>query len=144
MEGGGTDMESKIRYLEMIQSVMSRMASNSFLLKGWTVTIVVGLFAFANIDEMDSKYILLAFIPTVFFWGLDGFFIHQEWLFRELYEHAITLNVENIDFAMNTKPFKEAAGSWIEAIYSKTLLLFYPPIIVVIIIALLLSPHINL
>lgn len=41
-------MEEKMRHLEMIQNVISRMASNSFLLKGWTVTLVVGLLAFAT------------------------------------------------------------------------------------------------
>lgn len=137
-------MESKIRHLEMIQNVMTRMASNSFLLKGWTVTIVVGLLAFANIAEMDSKYILIAFVPTVFFWVLDGFFIHQEWLFRELYEKVVTINNEaGIDFSMNTKPFNSWKNSWISAIFSITLLIFYIPIIAVIIIAILNFPHLN-
>ena len=35
-------MENKIKYLEMIQSVINRMANNSFCLKGWTVTLVSG------------------------------------------------------------------------------------------------------
>lgn len=128
-------MEPKIRYLEMIQNVMTRMASNSFLLKGWTVTIVVGLFVFANrADNMDPKYILLALIPAVFFWGLDGFFIHQEWLFRKLYEHAITLDTDDIDFSMKTGRFVSSDLSWGKAVISKTLLPFYVPIIVLIII----------
>ena len=31
-------MEDKLKYLEMIQEIIKRMASNSFLLKGWSVT----------------------------------------------------------------------------------------------------------
>ena len=40
-------MESKIAYLQMIQAVIARMAGNSFLIKGWSVTLVAALFALA-------------------------------------------------------------------------------------------------
>lgn len=33
-------MDGKIRYLEMIETVSARMATNSFSLKGWTVSKV--------------------------------------------------------------------------------------------------------
>jgi hypothetical protein len=131
------ERESKIRYLEMIQNVISRMASNSFLLKGWTVTLVVGLLAFANIAEMSSKFVILALVPAIFFWILDGFFLYQEWLFRELFKHATTLDETSIDFSLNPNPYKDKVKSLYCAILSKTLLLFYLPIITVIILALL-------
>ena len=41
-------MESKIAYLQMIQAVIARMAGNSFLIKGWSVTLVAALFALAD------------------------------------------------------------------------------------------------
>lgn len=128
-------MESKIRHLEMIQNVISRMNSNSFLLKGWTVTIVVALFAFANIKDMDSDFIVLAIIPTLFFWGLDAFFIHQEWLFVKLYEFVISQNDEDINFSMKTTPFKSEVKKWRGALLSKTILPFYLPVTILIIVA---------
>ena len=33
-------MENKRAHLEMIQAVITRMAGNSFLIKGWSVTLV--------------------------------------------------------------------------------------------------------
>jgi hypothetical protein len=33
-------MGDKIKHLEMIQAVISRLANNSFLLKGWSITLV--------------------------------------------------------------------------------------------------------
>lgn len=135
-------MESKIRHLEMIQTVISRMASNAFLLKGWTVTVVVGLFAFANIAEMESRYILLAIIPTLIFWVLDGFFVEQEFLYRELYRSVTKLPESKVNFSMETKSFKKRCG-WIKAVFSKTLLFFYPPLLIGIIIALFMLPKIN-
>ena len=37
-------MDRKMKHLEMIQGVISRMANNSFMLKGWAVTLVAGIF----------------------------------------------------------------------------------------------------
>ncbi|WP_061810460.1 hypothetical protein [Rossellomorea vietnamensis] len=129
-------MEGKIRHLEMIQNVISRMASNSFLLKGWTVTLVVGLLAFANIKEMDSHFMFLALIPSGFFWFLDGYFIYQENLYVKLYEHVASLNNDQIDFSLDATPFEEKIGGLETAIFSNTLLLFYLPTLTVVIIAI--------
>ena len=38
-------MSSKLSHLEMIQGIVNRLSQNSFLLKGWTVVLVSGLFA---------------------------------------------------------------------------------------------------
>lgn len=48
-------MERKINHLGMIQGVINRMASNSFALKGWAVTLVVGIFVLAGKDA-DKRY----------------------------------------------------------------------------------------
>ena len=48
-------MENKLRHLEMIQNIISRMANNSFLLKGWTVTLVAGIFTISS-KEADKIY----------------------------------------------------------------------------------------
>lgn len=132
-------MESKIRYLEIIQNVISRMASNSFLLRGWTVTIVVGLFAFANVKDMNPVYMLLALIPTLVFWGLDGYYVHQEKLYRKLYEQVIRLDESKINFNMKTNHVKSKAGSWADAMVSNVLLLFYFPILGLILLSLFYS-----
>lgn len=50
-------MEQKMKHLELIQEVIKRMANNSFLLKGWTVTLVTGILALASKDT-DKQYFL--------------------------------------------------------------------------------------
>ncbi|WHY03393.1 hypothetical protein [Neobacillus sp. DY30] len=132
-------MERKLKHLEMLQNIICRMANNSFLLKGWTVTLVVGLFAFANVKEMEPKFMILALLPTISFWILDGFFLHQEWLFRALYNYTTTLDEDNIDFLMDPTSFNTKERSWKKAIISKTLRLFYLPILLVVIIAIAIS-----
>jgi len=128
-------MEEKMKHLEMIQNVISRMASNSFLLKGWTVTLVVGLLAFANIKEMNSDFMLLALVPAAFFWVLDGYFIHQEKLYVKLYEHVTTLTNDQINFSLNARTYENQTGGLVSALFSKTLMLFYFPTLGVVIAA---------
>jgi hypothetical protein len=134
-------MEYKIKHLEFIQNTITRMSSNSFLLKGWTVTIIVGLFAFANSQEMDPTYITLALFPTLCFWLLDGFYLHQEKLYLALYNNVRMQNEGAIDFAMNASIYKGNVASWLRVCFSKTLRLFYIPVIVIIILAIWLLPH---
>ena len=59
--------EEKLKHLELIQGVIKRMAQNSFLIKGWTITLMSALFALASKDT-NSNYILLAFLPAFIFW----------------------------------------------------------------------------
>lgn len=72
--------ESKLKHLEMIQGIINRMASNSFALKGWAVTLVAGIFALASKDT-DKIYFLIAYVPIVVFWFLDSYYLLQERLF---------------------------------------------------------------
>ena len=43
--------ETKIRYLELIQNVITRMANNSFMLKGWAITLVAAIFAYGAVKR---------------------------------------------------------------------------------------------
>ena len=69
-------MENKLKHLEMVQSVINRMANNSFMLKGWAVTLVAGIFVLAGKDT-DKLYFLVAYIPVIVFWGLDSYYLLQ-------------------------------------------------------------------
>ena len=42
--------ERKLAHLNMIQGVVTRMATNSFQMKGWVVLLVSGLFGLAAAD----------------------------------------------------------------------------------------------
>src|SRR5947208_1973405 len=99
-------MPNKIKHLEMIQAVINRMANNSFLLKGWCVTLVAALVALAQKDTRVA-FILIAYVPVLVFWILDAYYLWQERLFRKLYDHVRGINDESqIDFSMNTSPFR--------------------------------------
>ena len=67
-------MEQKLKHLEFIQAVISRMATNSALFKGWAVTIAAGLSAFAT-AETKVALLFIAIISTTMFWALDGLYL---------------------------------------------------------------------
>ena len=116
--------QDKLKHLEFIQAVINRMAFNSFLLKGWSVTLVAALFALAAKDA-NKNYVLVAYIPVVIFWVIDAYFLSQERLFRSLYDDVRKKKEDEIDFSMNTEDFRRGRNSWASSFLSKTLLLFY-------------------
>ena len=117
-------MEKKLKHLEFIQNVITRMNTNSFMIKGWAITLISALFALAAKDA-SRLYALVVYIPLPMFWLLDAFFLSKEKHYRKLYDHVRNLNEEKIDFSMNTKSFDKNEATWISAIFSKTLLTFY-------------------
>jgi len=126
-------MENKLKHLEFIQTVINRMAGNCFMLKGWAITLVAALFALSAKDANHS-YIFIAYFPVVIFWILNGYFLSQERLFRDLYDHVRKLEESKIDFSMDTDPFKNIKNRWARSIFSKTLLIFYLSLVGVMLI----------
>ena len=118
-------MERKLKHLDYIQQIVGRMAHNSFLIKGWSITLVFALFALAAKDTND-KYVIIAYSAVFVFWILDGYYLSQERLFRALYNNVRLKGEGEIDFSMDTSPFtKNNSVCWISAIFSKTLVFFY-------------------
>lgn len=113
----------KIEHLKMIQTVISRMAGNSFLIKGWCVTLVSAILAIAAKDP-NKLFIAVALFPVIMFWILDGYFLYQERLFRKVYDGVIVKTGDESDFSMNTKPYQTDL-TWSGAFFSPTLNLFY-------------------
>lgn len=128
-------MENKQSHLQMIQGVVNRLSHNSFLLKGWSVILVSAMFALAAKDA-KVVFIYLAYFPAISFWGLDGYFLHQERLFRALYDHVRSLDEKDVDFSMNTSILKEKVASWSAVTLSKTLVVFHGVILATIILVM--------
>ena len=131
-------MENKRKHLEMIQGVVNRLASNSFLIKGWSVVLVSALFALSATGTNQS-FVFLAYIPAVIFWGLDGYFLWEERKFRKLYDQVRKLDEADIDFSMDTSLVVGDACSWAGATISKTLVPFHGVLIVSIILVMILG-----
>jgi len=130
-------MENKQKHLEFIQTVINRMAGNCFLLKGWAITLVAALFALSAKDT-NYNYFLIAYFPVIIFWILNGYFLSQERLFRDLYDYVRKLDEAKIDFSMDTNNFKTYKNGWLFSIFSKTLSIFYLTLVGVMLITIYL------
>ena len=113
-------METKLKHLEMTQGIINRMAGNSFLLKGWSVTLISALFALAAKDS-NPLFLYLAYFPCAAFWSLDGYFLWQEKMYRKLYQNVAGKDAESIDFDMNATKFESEVDSWLSVCFSTTL-----------------------
>lgn len=87
------------------------MASNSFYLKGWNVTVIAAIVAL-SFKESDWKIYACALVLNVVFWFLDAYYLKQEKLFRELYDKVSKISDDNlVDFSMNTSEFNEKVSA---------------------------------
>jgi len=113
---------NKQKHLEFIGNTINRLAGNSFLLKGWTITLIAGAFALAAKDA-NPCYVLLAFFPAFLFWFLDGFYLQQERLYRCLWNDVSRKDEAEVDFSMNAQGYKKdnPRNTWMYATFaSKT------------------------
>ena len=83
------EKEQKIEELKIVQKIIDRMASNSFKIKGWAITIIMGTL----ILKTEKTGILLALLPTIVFWYLDTYYLQLEKKFRALYDKIVNDNL---------------------------------------------------
>ena len=127
-------MAEKLTYLQMIQAVVQRMATNSFQLKGWAVTLV-GVIAALTVESANTRMRYWLLLPLLVFWLLDAYYLRLERVYRLLYRHVATCLPEQIDFDLDPAKVKaDAVDScklcYLSCLFSKTEFLFYVPIAV--------------
>ena len=96
-------MENKRFHLQLIENVIERMAKNSFIIKGWTLTALGGL-ATLFIANQDKKWsydlLILILICTLIFWWHDAYYLKLERQYRALYKIVSEKDPAEIDFSM--------------------------------------------
>jgi len=116
--------------IDLIQGVINRMAHNSFMLKGWLVTIIVAVLALTK-DTLLANNIeylsLVLILPLTVFWYLDAFFLHKERCYRKLYDWVIEnrMKTDEYMYSLNYKRFEKEVDSIFCIMFSKTLFPFY-------------------
>jgi hypothetical protein len=130
-------LDARLKHLEFVQATINRMANHSFLLKGWSVTIVGGLLAL-SFKEMDCRYVAVSFAVLLFFWLLDSYYLSHERSFVRLYDHVRTQEGTDTDFSMDPKPFRVGVGWW-KCAFSTTIALFYGGLVTAGVLILLIA-----
>jgi len=124
----------RVKHLELIQAVVSRMANNSFLLKGWTVTLAGALLTLAA-KETEAKFALIALFPAFAFWGLDAFYLRHERLFRRLYEYVRRTLDEELaadPYTFSTERFAKDCPTWRQTLFTGAVVGLHGVVIVAI------------
>lgn len=87
MDAYGEFEPNRIKHLEMIQAVVTRLSNEGFLIKGWAVTLA-GVIAGLAVNSKSWELALVGCLPTLAFWTLDAMFLRDERLFRALGDHV--------------------------------------------------------
>lgn len=122
------DNDEKLhKELDLIQSCITRMANNSFMIKGWTLTLFVALITFFNLKDLPDIILIFALMSIVFLFSyLDAFYLWQERKYVQLYSDVIKKR-QNNDFSnlynLSTKDY--AAETILDVIKNKRYQLKY-------------------
>lgn len=125
-------MDAKLKHLEFIQDAIKRMAGNSFLLRGWSITLVIAISTLAS-QTFKPIYFWIALFIAVVFWLLDSYYLFQERRFRCLYEEVRVKDPNSIDFSMSLPKNHCVNCSWISAAKSPIFTVFYGLITLILI-----------
>ena len=124
--------DHQVAHLGMIQSVISRMATNSFALKAVTATIVAATLAISTSSTVASGTIVfLGLLPVIFFWVMDAKYLRLERLYRKLYDH-VRLGAGFEQFSMDTSSFDGKVSSTIRIAFSWSVIWFYLTIAIIL------------
>ena len=131
--------------IDLIQACIARMANNSFLLKGWFITIYAVVLALLP-EKINIIYICVAmFILTLSFWYLDGFFMRTEKIYRKIYDWVLDNRLKNnkeLQYQLNPEKYENIISkteSAFSIMFSGILSVFYGFPLFIILIILLFS-----
>ena len=131
--------------LDLIQAVIKKMETNSFMIKGWLISLITVTIALTKETILSANSILtfLALtLPIIAFWYLDAYFLKQERIYRKLYEWVVVERKKgNEEHLYSLSPHNRfETANVLKIMFSGTLLPFYLiPIILLFLIIIFAS-----
>ncbi len=96
MPDNATNPQAVQTHLQITQSVIQRMASNSTSCKAWCIALVSAILVIVATTG-KPQYTLIAIFPTVLFLVLDAYYLTLEKMFRQSYNSFIEkLHMEKV------------------------------------------------
>jgi len=124
--------------IDLIQECVKRMSNNSFLLKGWLMSLIAVAITLLPQKINSNLLILLIIVMTLCFWYLDGYYLKLERMFREKYNWVIKKRPKgNKEYLYNLNPNNK--NMWLDheekitimnSMFSYSLLPFYGLIVI--------------
>lgn len=127
--------------IDLIQSCITRMAKNSFMIKGWFVSIYAVILALLPEKVNITLLCIVLIAVNLIFWYMDGFFLRTEKVYRKIYDWVLEERPKNnreLLYQLNPHKFKgkiaQTESIW-KVMWSKTLRWFYlVPLAIIIIV----------
>jgi hypothetical protein len=120
--------EERIKHLEMIQAVVARLAKEAALIRGWSLTVAAGFYAYSA-EAASWPVAVVGMFAILVFWVLNAYYLHTERRFRCLFNRARSERDNVPLFSMDAGC--ENPGAPAKTLVSLTLLLFYGLLLVV-------------
>jgi hypothetical protein len=144
--------EVLFKEVDLIQSCISRMANNSFLVKGWLITLIAVALALLP-EKIEIKPVcVVGLLIITCFWYLDAFFLKTEKLYRWKYDWIIAnRTIGNDSYYLNLDPYNEKMWTpeengekrkppcIVSVMFSKTLIPLYLLLVLAVLFVLLNS-----
>ena len=125
------------KHLDLIQTVIERHARTSFILKGWSVTLVVAVFLLAVRGNGSAFAMAVGLVPWLIFWGLDAYYLRQERMYRALYDHVRRSDLDPRDrFNLDASRFGGDVASWPATLVATPVVWFHLAVLALVLAAL--------
>jgi hypothetical protein len=120
--------DAKIKHLEMIQSVIARLAESNSAHKNYCITLVTAVCGLAT--TLHKPYMsLLAIVPVLIFAILDAQYLRLERRYRSLYEQVRNEPSDVApDFRLSIASIQGA--SFLRILFSWSISIFYLPTLI--------------
>lgn len=126
----------RVKHMEMVQAVVTRLGGNGFVVKGWAITVAGGFQGF-SVTRENGWLALVGILPTVLFWCLDASFLRSERAFRILFERvrvgktdSFFMNATSPEHIQSLPDEDQECLSWRRTILRLSLVAFYAALIV--------------
>jgi len=141
-----------LKEIDLIQSCINRMASNSFIVKGWLITLIAVALALLP-ETINTRLVcIVGLLIIICFWYLDAFFLKTERLYRWKYDWVIENRIKGDDnFYFDLNPYnkdmwlknndgtKKKQPSILSIMFTKTLVPLYVLLVMAVIFVLVYS-----
>lgn len=127
----------RVKHLEMVQGVVSRMAGQGATLKNYCITLTTAICGLA-ITLQRPLVALLALLPVTILALLDAQYLRLERRFRALFDEVRLETWSNPPtFEINSQ--RAPASSYWGALFSWSILIFYAPLALSVVIVALIA-----
>lgn len=117
--------QEKLKFLEFIQNIITRMNTNSFQIKAMCIAIISAIFAIYATTQ-NPHIVLIAFIPLAICCFLDMYYLWQERRFRSLYNDILKKHSKIKDFDLSAFcNYHKGFLSYLKVFLSVSIWLFY-------------------